>query len=147
MLIDKLRNNIKIALKEKLETKNDTKYSVYKNILDKTQKDVKEKKIEVITDDYVITAARKELKQLEDTLSYITKESDPDRYEKLTTSIAIVNGFLPKSISENEILDFLKNNDIDKNMGVCMKALKNKFGVNLDGRTASSIVKNYITEK
>lgn len=147
MLIDELRNNIKIALKEKLETKNDTKYSVYKNILDKTQKDVKEKKIEVITDDYVITAARKELKQFEDTLSYITKESDPDRYEKLTTSIAIVNDFLPKSISENEILDFLKNNDIDKNMGVCMKALKNKFGVNLDGRTASSIVKNYITEK
>ena len=147
MLIDELRNNIKIALKEKLKTKNDTKYSVYKNILDKTQKDVKEKKLEVITDDYVITAARKELKQLEDTLSYITKESDPDRYEKLTTSIAIVNDFLPKSISENEILDFLKNNDIDKNMGVCMKALKNKFGVNLDRRTASSIVKNYITEK
>ncbi len=147
MLIDELRNNIKIALKEKLKTKNDTKYSVYKNILDKTQKDVKEKKIEVITDDYVITAARKELKQLEDTLSYITKESDPDRYEKLTTSIAIVNDFLPKSVSENEILDFLKNNDVDKNMGICMKALKNKFGVNLDGRTASSIVKNYITEK
>lgn len=147
MLIDELRNNIKIALKEKLETKNDTKYSVYKNILDKTQKDVKEKKIEVITDDYVITAARKELKQLEDTLSYITKESDPDRYEKLTTSIAIVNDFLPKSVSENEILDFLKNNDVDKNMGICMKALKNKFGVNLDGRTASNIVKNYITEK
>lgn len=147
MLIDELRNNIKIALKEKLKTKNDTKYSVYKNILDKTQKDVKEKKIEVITDDYVITAARKELKQLEDTLSYITKESDPDRYEKLTTSIAIINDFLPKSVSENEILDFLKNNDVDKNMGICMKALKNKFGVNLDGRTASSIVKNYITEK
>lgn len=147
MLIDELRNNIKIALKEKLKTKNDTKYSVYKNILDKTQKDVKEKKIEVITDDYVITAARKELKQLEDTLSYITKESDPDRYEKLTTSIAIVNDFLPKSVSENEILDFLKNNNVDKNMGICMKALKNKFGVNLDGRTASNIVKNYITEK
>lgn len=147
MLIDELRNNIKIALKEKLKTKNDTKYSVYKNILDKTQKDAKEKKTEIITDDYVITAARKELKQLEDTLSYITKESDPDRYEKLTTSIAIVNDFLPKSVSENEILDFLKNNDVDKNMGICMKALKNKFGVNLDGRTASSIVKNYITEK
>jgi uncharacterized protein YqeY len=147
MLIDELRNNIKIALKEKLKTKNDTKYSVYKNILDKTQKDAKEKKTEIITDDYVITAARKELKQLEDTLSYITKESDPDRYEKLTTSIAIVNDFLPKSVSENEILDFLKNNDVDKNMGICMKALKNKFGVNLDGRTASNIVKNYITEK
>lgn len=147
MLIDELRNNIKIALKEKLKTKNDTKYSVYKNILDKTQKDAKEKKTEIITDDYVITAARKELKQLEDTLSYITKESDPDRYEKLTTSIAIVNDFLPKSVSENEILDFLKNNDVDKNMGICMKALKNKFGVNLDGKTASNIVKNYITEK
>ena len=76
MLIDELRENIKIALKEKLETKNDTKYSVYKNILDKAQKDAKEKKTEIITDDYVITAARKELKQLEDTLSYITKESD-----------------------------------------------------------------------
>lgn len=144
MLINELRENIKIALKEKLETKNDTKYSVYKNILDKAQKDAKEKKTEIITDDYVITAARKELKQLEDTLSYITKESDNDRFLKLTESIDIVNGFLPKSISEDEILKYLKDNNIDKNMGVCMKALKNKFGASLDGKTASKVVKEYI---
>ncbi len=144
MLINELRENIKIALKEKLETKNDTKYSVYKNILDKAQKDAKEKKTEIITDDYVITAARKELKQLEDTLSYITKESDNDRFLKLTESIDIVNGFLPKSISEDEILKYLKDNNIDKNMGVCMKTLKNKFGASLDGKTASKVVKEYI---
>lgn len=144
MLIDELRENIKLALKEKLETKNDTKYSVYKNILDKAQKDAKEKKTEIITDDYVITAARKELKQLEDTLSYITKESDNDRFLKLTESIDIVNGFLPKSISEDEILKYLKDNNIDKNMGVCMKTLKNKFGASLDGKTASKVVKEYI---
>lgn len=144
MLINELRENIKIALKEKLETKNDTKYSVYKNILDKAQKDAKEKKTEIITDDYVITAARKELKQLEDTLSYITKESDNDRFLKLTESIDIVNDFLPKSISEEEILKYLKDNNIDKNMGACMKALKNKFGALLDGKMASTVVKRYI---
>ena len=38
MLIDDLRNNIKIALREKIETKNGINYSVYKNILDKAQK-------------------------------------------------------------------------------------------------------------
>lgn len=144
MLIDELKENIKLALKEKLETKNDTKYLVYKNILDKAQKDAKEKKTEIITDDYVITAARKELKQLEDTLSYITKESDNDRFLKLTESIEIVNSFLPKSISEEEILEYLKENNIDKNMGICMKTLKGKFGVSLDGKTASKVVKKYI---
>ena len=44
MLIDDLRNNIKISLKEKIETRNSINYSVYKNILDKAQKDAKENK-------------------------------------------------------------------------------------------------------
>ena len=42
MLIDDLRNNIKISLKEKIKTRNSINYSVYKNILDKAQKDAKE---------------------------------------------------------------------------------------------------------
>lgn len=65
MLIDDLRNNIKISLKEKIKTRNSINYSVYKNILDKAQKDAKENKCDVIADEYIIRAARKELKQNE----------------------------------------------------------------------------------
>lgn len=144
MLIDDLRNNIKIALKEKIHTKNDINYSVYKNILDKAQKEAKENKCDLITDEYIIRAARKELKQLEDTLSYITNKSDPKRFLELTESIAVVNNFLPKSVSKQEIAEYLLDNHIEKNMGICMKSLKFKFGALLDSKVASEVVKEYI---
>lgn len=144
MLIDDLRNNIKISLKEKIETKNSINYSVYKNILDKAQKDAKENKCDVIADEYIIRAARKELKQLEDTLSYITNESDPKRFSELTESIAVVNNFLPKSISNQVIAEYLLDSHIEKNMGICMKSLKLKFEALLDSKVASEVVKEYI---
>ena len=140
MLIDDLRNNIKISLKEKIETRNSINYSVYKNILDKAQKDAKENKCDVIADEYIIRAARKELKQLEDTLSYITNESDPKRFSELTESIAVVNNFLPKSVSKQEIAEYLLDSHIEKNM----KSLKLKFGALLDNKIASEVVKEYI---
>lgn len=142
MLIETLKTNIKEAMKEKLETKNSIKYSVYKNILDKAQKDAKEKKQE-INDEFVIAAARKELKQLEDTLSYVKME-DSVRYNELLASIKIVEDFLPRPVSKDEILIYLEHNNIEKNMGDCMRILKANFGANLDGKMASEVVKEYI---
>ena len=38
----------------------------------------------------------------------------------------------------------LIDNNIEKNIGVCMKTLKNHFGSNMDGKLAQSVVKSYI---
>ena len=144
-MINKLRTLIKEVMIEKKETGNHIKYSVYKNILDKAQKDAKDKHLENnISDEIVVNAAKKELKQLNDTLSYI-KDETSDRFVEVTESIKIVEEFLPKQASDEEIKTFLVESNAEKNMGKCMKALKEKFGSNFDGKKASAIVKEYIS--
>lgn len=44
----------------------------------------------------------------------------------------------------DEIRDYLVTNNIDKNMGICMKTLKEHFKDSLDGKQASKVVKEYI---
>lgn len=144
-MINKLKLLIKEAMIEKKETGNSIKYSVYKNILDKAQKDAKEKHLENnISDDIIIAATRKELKQLEDTLSFVKEEVDKERYDSLINSIEIAKTFLPKSVDKDEIQEYLSSNNIEKNIGICMKALKEQFGAKLDSKIASGVVKDYI---
>lgn len=45
--------------------------------------------------------------------------------------------------SEEEILAYLVDNSVEKNMGACMKALKANFGTNMDGKVASAVAKKY----
>ena len=116
----KLRELIKQAMLEK----NTEKKQTYKNILETAQKIAKEKKTEV-TDSLIFDAAKKEIKQINDLLSYV-KETD-DKYKVLVQNKEYAESILPKMVSEQEILDFLTSNNIDKNMGTCMKALKAEF--------------------
>ena len=133
----KLRELIKQAMLEK----NTEKKQTYKNILETAQKIAKEKKTEV-TDSLIFDAAKKEIKQINDLLSYV-KETD-DKYKVLVQNKEYAESILPKMVSEQEILDFLTSNNIDKNMGTCMKALKAEFKDSLDGKLASQTTKKYL---
>ena len=133
----KLRELIKQAMLEK----NTEKKQTYKNILETAQKIAKEKKTEV-TDSLIFDAAKKEIKQINDLLAYV-KETD-DKYTVLVQNKEYAESILPKMVSEQEILDFLTSNNIDKNMGTCMKALKAEFKDSLNGKLASQTVRKYL---
>ena len=133
----KLRDLIKQAMLEK----NTEKKQTYKNILETAQKIAKEKKTEG-TDSLIFDAAKKEIKQINDLLSYV-KETD-DKYTVLVQNKEYAESILPKMVSEQEILDFLTSNNIDKNMGTCMKALKAEFKDSLDGKLAAKATKKYL---
>ena len=49
-------------------------------------------------------------------------------------------------VTAEEITEYLTSNNIEKNIGVCMKTLKAQFGSNLDGKMAQGIVKEYISK-
>lgn len=133
----KLRELIKQAMLEK----NTEKKQTYKNILETAQKIAKEKKTEV-TDSLIFDAAKKEIKQINDLLEYV-KETD-DKYTVLVQNKEYAESILPKMVSEQEILDFLTTHSIEKNMGICMKALKAEFKDSLDCKLASQTVRKYL---
>lgn len=137
MLEQKLRELIKEAMKNHKEEAKLT----YKSILENAQKLAKEKKEEV-NDSYIISSAKKEIKQLTDLLEYC--EQNSDKYEEANRKIDLAKGILPKMAEADEIRDYLVTNNIDKNMGICMKTLKEHFKDSLDGKQASKVVKEYI---
>lgn len=139
---NKLRKLIKEAMIEKRNTGNSNKYQTYKNILEKAQKIAKDERTEEIKDEFIINATKKEIKQIEDLLIYCTEGSD--KSNELKECIKYAKEILPQTTTEEEIKEFLIKENIEKNMGICMKALKSKFGNNLDGKVASALVKEYI---
>lgn len=134
---------IRGLIKEAMLEKNKSKQITYKNILECAQKTAKKTNASV-TDDMIIGAIKNEIKQLNDLLGYCKPGSE--KFDETTEKIGYCESVLPHMASEQEIADYLVNNKIDKNIGVCMKALKAQFGANMDGKTASIVAKKYVTE-
>lgn len=132
-----LRDLIKKAMIEK----NKLAQLTYKSILENAQKLAKEKK-EDVNDSYIISAAKKEIKQLEDLLKYC--EENSSKFVETKAKIALAEGILPRMASKEDMMYYLVSMKMEKNMGVCMKALKLRFKDSLDGRIASGVVKEYI---
>ena len=63
---------------------------------------------------------------------------------EIAEKIAYCQEILPKAITEDQILEYLNTNNIEKNIGVCMKTLKTQFGSALDGKVAQGVVRQYI---
>lgn len=132
-----LRDLIKKAMIEK----NKLAQLTYKSILENAQKLAKEKK-EDVNSSYIISAAKKEIKQLEDLLSYCKEGTE--QYNEVKAKVELAEGILPRMASKEDIIYYLATENIEKNMGACMKALKLRFKDSLDGRIASGVVKEYI---
>lgn len=140
----KLRQLIKEAMLLKKETGNANRYQTFKNILEKAQKLAKDNRQEVVTNSMITDAAKKEIKQLEDLLSYCTEGSD--KYNETMECISYAKELLPQMVSAEAIMDYLIALQVEKNMGICMKTLKAHYQNTLDGKIASTVVKEYLSK-
>lgn len=125
-------NNILADIKEAMKTKNVNKKDVLKQVQTKAQAEAKENKCE-ITDEIVINAINKELKQLNQTKDAIKCKPDSDLYKSTEEKIKIIMGYLPEQLAEDECLaevGKILNANIDmptgKLTGLVMKTLKGK---------------------
>jgi len=85
----------------------------------------------------------------DDEVSKIVKKMTDNAIElNNQIEIDILSDYLPKMLTEKEIEDvidqFISDNNIDgiKQMGLIMKYLKDEFGSSVDGKIASSLIKN-----
>lgn len=136
-----MEKKIRTLIKDSMINKDKAALTTYKSILENAQKLAKDKK-EDVNDSYIIASIKKEIKQLEDLLSYC--KDGTNKYAETKRKIDIATSLLPQMTSEDEILDYLTSNKVEKNMGLCMKVLKVKFKDTLDGKMASQVVKKYI---
>lgn len=138
-----MEQKIRSLIKEAMLEKNKNKQLTYKSILETAQKIAKNDGNRAITDDDFIKAVKTEIKLLNDLKEYVMFGSpeESDIIEKINYCEIL----LPKMASREDILSFLELNNIDKNIGICMKSLKAQFGETLDGKFAQNIVKEYLS--
>lgn len=137
-----MEQKIRDLIKKSMLEKNKNAQLTYKSILENAQKYAKADGNRNVTDDDFVKAAKNEIKQLKDLLEYC--EVSSDKYFEITHKIDYCVNILPAMATEEDIINYLVSNNIDKNIGVCMKSLKEHFGSNMDGKMANGIVRKYI---
>lgn len=136
-----MEQKLRAYIKEAMLEKNKNKQIAYKGILENAQK-IAKKTNEAVTDEMILTAAKNEIKQLEDLKQYCKEGTE--KYQEVMEKIEYCKTMLPAMATEEDVKNFLVTNGVEKNIGVCMKTLKQNFGAKLDGRMAQGIVKEYI---
>lgn len=140
MLYDEFRKEKMVALKEKDKLKN----KVITNILSELTYIKKELKQEPTEADSAKVVA-KQVKQLKETME-LSKDR-PDKMEELEAELAILEQYIPKQMSEDEIRDavmkLLEENGITaepKNKGAIMKVVMPALNGKADGKDINKVV-------
>ena len=143
-----LYNIILLEVKEAMKNKDTNKKDVLKQVQSKAQLEVKEKKIEM-SDEIVLNAIEKELKQLNQTKDSIASKPDSDLYKSTVEKIKILQGYLPEQLSEDECLyevGKILNRTADmpkgKRIGLIMKELKGKANNKLIKECIDALLKD-----
>lgn len=145
MLKEKLLEDLKEAMKEKNSIKKNTIQMARAAVL-QVEKD---KQIE-LQDSDILTILAKEVKKRKDSLSDYQKGGREDLVEQINKEIQVLEVYLPKQLSkeelEKELQEIVKelNATSMKDMGIVMKTAKEKIGTRADGKEINEIVKKLL---
>ncbi len=145
MLKEKLMEDLKISMREKNEIRKNTVQMVRAAILQ-----IEKDKGITVEDDKIVEIIAKEVKGKKDALSDFEKAERIDLIEQTNQEIAILQEYLPKQLSKEEIKIEIEKVIADvgatsmKDMGIVMKEAKAIIGAGADGRTINEVVKELL---
>lgn len=142
MLKEKLMEDLKNSMKNKNEIRKNTVQMVRAAIL-QIEKD---KGIQV-EDDKILEIIAKEVKTKKDALKDFEKAQRQDLIDQTNKEIEILQEYLPKQLTKEEIKEKLEKIISDlgatsmKDMGAIMKEAKTQMGASADGKTINEVAK------
>ncbi len=145
MLKEKLMNDLKEAMKNKNEIRKNTIQMVRAAILQ-----IEKDKGISVEDEKIIEIIAKEVKGKKDALADFEKAEREDLINQTNEEINILQEYLPKQLSKEEIVEEVKKviEEVGatsiKDMGIVMKTAKSKIGAAADGRAINEAVKELL---
>ena len=103
-----------------------------------------------VDDNKIIEIIAKEVKVKKDALNDFVKGGREDLVSQTNAEIEILQKYLPKQLSKDEIKEIVKNiiekigATSIKDMGNVMKEAKSEIGAGADGRTINEVVKELL---
>lgn len=150
-----LKENIMADLKEAMKAKNSDKTMVLRSLKAKIlEKEISERKAgeSLLSDDQIIDVLMKAAKQRKESIDQFTQGDRPDLVEKEKMELSIIENYLPKMMSEEEVRVEVKN-QIEKmgatsiaDMGKVMGSLMGKLKGKAEGSTISKVVKDELSK-
>ncbi len=146
MLKEKLMDDLKVSMREKNEIRKNTIQMVRAAILQ-----IEKDKGITVEDDKIIEIIAKEVKGKKDALVDFEKAERADLIDQTNQEIAILQEYLPRQLTKEEIKSELEKVISDlgatsmKDMGMVMKEAKARIGAGADGRTINEVVKELLS--
>ena len=143
--IEKIKQDMYAAIK----SKDKVKATILRSLLSNLKKIEIEKKEPIAEPEY-LSIVKKMVKQLKESIDVYSQAGRIELAEKEKSELSIIEAYLPKQFSEEEILELIKNiiseisakniSDIGKVMAIVMK----KGGGKVDGGIANRIAKELL---
>ena len=143
--IEKIKEDMYAAMK----SKDKVKATILRSLLSNLKKIEIEKKEPIAEPEY-LSIVKKMVKQLKESIDVYSQAGRIELAEKEKSELSIIEAYLPKQFSEEEILELIKNiiseisakniSDIGKVMAIVMK----KGGGKIDGGIANRIAKELL---
>ena len=145
-MLQKLKDDLKTAMREKDNLKRDTIRLIMSSI---KQIEVDERR--EITDNDILKIIQKGIKQREDAINFAKDGGRDDLIEQNQKEIDILKNYLPKQLSDEELKNTIKSiiekvgakdmKDMGKVMGIATKELNGKA----DGKRINKVVKEILS--
>ena len=145
MLKEKLLEDLKEAMKEKNLIRKNTVQMIRAAILQ-----VEKDKGTELNDEQIIDIIAKESKKRKDAAIDFEKSGREDLINQNKEELNILTEYLPKQLSVEEVEEIVKEIVTEtgatsiKDMGIVMKASKEKIGAAADGKIISEVVKRIL---
>lgn len=105
-----------------------------------------------IDDEQVVQILSKEVKQRREALEEFEKANRQDLVQQAKDEIEILQQYLPKQLSQDEILEIIRQAAVEvgansmKDMGKLMSVVVSKTKGRADGKIVSTLVKEYLSK-
>lgn len=146
MLINTIRDDIKVAMKNKETERRDAL-----RLLNSALKQVEIDQRKELSDDDVIALISKQIKQRNDAIEQYESAGRDELAQKERNEIAFYETYMPKQLSDDELTAALQTiiSEVGatsmKEMGKVMGAAKAKIGSQADGKRINSCVKSLLS--
>lgn len=143
-----LKDDISNALKEAMKSKDEKKTMALRNIRTKIIEAEKKDMGKEVSDAEVMAILTKLAKERKQSIEMYAQGNRQDLVDAETAELNIIEAYLPKQLSEEEITEKVKTLISEngfataKDMGKAIKLFNEKYPGMADGKTLSQLVKN-----
>lgn len=142
-----MKSQLKEALKTAMKAQDKLRMETIRSVLSEIQYEEMQKSIDELAPTECALILQRELKKRQEAIGFEEQANRPEAKEKLLREIAIIESFLPKQLSAEDLEKVLveyKNTTPGAALSTAMKFLKEKFPGQYDGKSASEIAKRVL---